>query len=153
MHQGLHHISRRHKIQSTSSLYYFSRDIYLKEISKVLPQNSLILKKLKILGTLYTPGMVAVIEKRAFGVLKVGILRVIAFQDEQVFFGFSTLMAIQSRYNFYVSTEDLDKFETKSYDELHDYYPLTRIGSTSSFRFALHHYISSAVRMREYNQD
>ena len=97
--------------------------------------------------------MVAVIEKRAFGVLKVGILRVIAFQDEQVFFGFSTLMAIQSRYNFYVSTEDLDKFETKLFDELDDYYPLTRIGSTSSFRFALHHYISSARRMREYNQD
>ena len=83
-------------------------------------------------------------KKESLGVLKIGLVRVIGYQNNQVLFGCSTFIAMQSRYNYYVTTEELDTFEIISYDELQDYYPLLRIGSPSGFKFPLHHYISSA---------
>ena len=123
----------------------FTNDIYIRQASLELPNHALILTSLKILGTLYSPGMVLVVNKKSAGEVKVGIIRLIAFNDEKVFFGFSTFLARQSRYSFYVSIEDMDCFEIKSYEDLQDYYPLTRLGSTSSFRFALHNIISSSA--------
>ena len=142
---GLYPVSKFDIPANSSSLadqVKFTNDVYIRQASLELPNHAL---TLKILRTLYSPGMVLVVNKKSAGVVKVGIIRLIAFNDEKVFFGLSTFLARQSRYNFYVSIEDMDCFEIKSYDDLQDYYPLTRLGSTSSFRFALHHFISSSA--------
>ena len=118
-------------------------DNYLMKASEVLDGDGLILTNIKIFGTLYSPGMLVVMEKESFGVLKVGIIRIIAFQGGRVIFGCSKFTAMQSRNNFYVTTENLCKFEFISCDDLQDYYPLIRIGDLNMFRFCLHHYISS----------
>ena len=80
--------------------------------------------------------------KESYGVLKVGIIRIISFKGGRVTFGCSKFTAMQSRNNFYVSTENLSSFEFISYDALEDYYPLQRIGDLNMFKFSLHHYIS-----------
>ena len=72
----------------------FSTDVHIKQVALILPKQSLILKSLKIRGTLYTPGMVAVIEKISQGVSKVGIIRLIVLNGEDVFFGCSTFQAM-----------------------------------------------------------
>ena len=125
-----------------------SNDIFVKSASQVLQGDSLILNNVKIHGTLYSPGMIVVMKKEALGVLKVGLIRIIAFQEGKICFGCSTFLAMQSRYNFYVTREEISMFETINYDDLQDYYPLTRIGTTSAFRFALHHYISCGAEVR-----
>ena len=127
-----------------------SQDLYIRNAKHVLYRDSLILKSVKIYGTLYKPGMIVVMKKQSLGVLKVGLIRIIGFQNDQILFGCSSFIAKQSRYNYYVSTEDQDVFEFISYDNLQDYYPLLRIGTTSAFRFSLHHFISCAEM--EFNQ-
>ena len=119
------------------------KDAYLMKASEILDEDSLILTQIKIFGTLYSPGMVLVMKKESYGVLKVGIIRIISFKGGRVTFGCSKFTAMQSRNNFYVSTENLSSFEFISYDALEDYYPLQRIGDLNKFRFSLHHYISS----------
>ena len=157
-------ISSRHKLAQVCYRYYglfptnkydipadsyklghyiqFSSDIYIQKASKVLISDSLIVKSVKIHGTLYSPGMIVMMKKESFGVLKVGMIRIIAFQESQIWFGCSTYSASQSRYNSYVTTEELSDFETICYDNLQDYYPLLRYGTISGFRFVLHHFIS-----------
>lgn len=119
------------------------RNAHLMKASEMFDEDSLILTNIKIFGTLYSPGMVLVMKKESFGVLQVGIIRIISFQGGRVMFGCSKFTAMQSRNNFYVTTENLDSFEFISYDALEDYYPLLRIGDVNMFRFSLHHYISS----------
>ena len=122
-----------------------STDIHIRQASQVLRSDSLILTNVKIHGTVYSPGMIVVMKKESLGVLKVGLIRIIAFQDDLVYFVCSTFIAMQSRYNFYVTRGEQAPSEIISYDDLQDYYPLLRIGTTTDFRFALHHYISSGA--------
>ena len=120
-----------------------SSDTYIGEASLLLDKDSLILTSLKIYGTLYRPGSIILMKKESLGVLKIGLVRIIAYESNRIFFGCSTYIAMQSRYNFYVTTEELKSFEIISYDNLQDYYPLMKIGTTSGFKFSLHHFISS----------
>ena len=120
-----------------------SSNIYIHQAAQVLHRECLILTNVKIHGTLYNPGMIVVMKKQSLGVLKVGLVRIIALQNKQVFFGCSTYIAMQSRYNYYVTTKDLEAFEIVSGDKLQDYHPLLKIGTMSGFRFPLHHFISS----------
>ena len=120
-------------------------DLHIHQAAQFLQKDCLILRNFKIFGTLYSPGTIVIMKKESLGVLKIGLVRVIGYQNNQVLFGCSTFIAMQSRYNYYVTTEELDTFEIISYDELQDYYPLFRIGSTSGFKFSLHHYISSGM--------
>ena len=120
-----------------------SSDIFIQKVAQVLQGESLILTNVKIHSTLYSPGMILVMRKQSLGVLKVGLVRIIVLQNNQVFFGCSTYTAMQSRYNYYVTTADLEAFEIISYDKLQDYHPLLKIGTMAGFRFPLHHFISS----------
>ena len=126
------------------SYLHTSSDSFVHQAAQHLQKDCLILRNMKIFGTLYSPGAIIVMKKESLGVLKVGLVKIIAFQNNQALFGCSTYIAKQSRYNFYVTTDELEEFEIISYDELQDYYPLLRIGSPSGFKFPLHHYISSA---------
>ena len=50
--------------------------------------------------------------------------------------------AEQSRLNFYITAEKVMDTELVALKSLHDYYPLKKVGHISSFKFALHHFIS-----------
>ena len=110
---------------------------------RMVEDDALILKSLKIYGTEYIPGMLLVLGKESHGVLKVGLIRLITLRDESVSFGCSVFISKQSRDNYYVSTEDSNLFEMTSYEALQDYHPLLRVGPVWGFKFSLHHFISS----------
>ena len=63
------------------------RNAHLMKASEMFDEDSLILTNIKIFGTLYSPGMVLVMKKESFGVLQVGIIRIIIFQGGRVMFG------------------------------------------------------------------
>ena len=72
------------------------KDAYLMKASEILDEDSLILTNIKIFGTLYSPGMVLVMKKESYGVLKIGIIRIISFKGGRVTFGCSKFTAMQS---------------------------------------------------------
>ena len=117
-------------------------DSFLRMYLTTLDNSALILKKVKIYGTLYLPGNVLVLKKMSSGTLKVGLLRNISFFEEEISFGVTTFMAQQNRYNFYVTMELLSEFEKVMYKDLQDYYPLQKYGTVDVFSFPLHHFIS-----------
>ena len=128
-----------------------------KEIMKINPEpflqsflakfkpDVLVPAKLRIFGTIYEPGMVLVLSKQDFGeVMKVGLLRAIAIDQEQVIFGCVCYEAWLSSDGFYVTTKKISELEVKSLSELADHQPLHRIGSADNFSFCLHHYVTSS---------
>ena len=117
-------------------------DPFLKLYLRKLNLNALVLKNIKIYGTLYIIGNVLVLMKLSPGTLKVGLIKAISFHEEEVNFGVTTFVALQNRYNFYVTTEKMSDFETLNYKDLQDYYPLQRYGALDAFSFPLHHYVS-----------
>ena len=102
-----------------------------------------LLTYVKVFGTLYSIGDVVIIDKLSHGTLKVGLIQFIALHGREVYFCCSCFRAEQSRYNFYVSTEEMSTAEIVGLKNIHDYFKLKRVGSISSFRFSLHHFISS----------
>lgn len=117
-------------------------DPFLARYLSGLDPNSLVLKKVKILGTLYIPGRILVLDKSSPGELKVGLLKTISFYEGQVNFGVETFITQLNEYNFYVSVKKLSNFAKVDYKDLLDYYPLQRYGSLDSFSFPLHHFVS-----------
>ena len=117
-------------------------DAFISEFLLTLNQDSLVLKQIRIYGTLYIPGNVIVIKKVSPGTLKAGILKCIAFYEGIVSFGVSSFIIQQNRYNLYVTTKKVSDFETIQYQDLHDYYPMQRHGTLDSFSITLHHFIS-----------
>ena len=107
-----------------------------------LDPKSLYPSKVIILGTSYEPGMVLILKKIDFGLLKVGILKGLNVKSNKVMFACSTFECTQSKYGYYVSTKLLSDFECVMYTELWDYHPLHRIGTPQAFIFTLHHFIS-----------
>ena len=117
-------------------------DAFISKFLLTLNQDSLVLKQIRIYGTLYIPGNVIVIKKVSPGTLKAGILKVIAFYEGVVSFAVSSFIIQQNRYNLYVTTKKVSDFETVRYQDLHDYCPLQRHGTLDSFSISLHHFIS-----------
>ena len=119
-------------------------DPFLKMFMSKLSQNALVPAKIKVFGTNYEPGAVLVLAKTGFGeIMRVGVLRAIAVENDQVVFGYTCLEAQQSKHGFYVTTKQLSNFEMCKISELADHQPLQKIGPAESFRFCLHHYISN----------
>ena len=118
----------------------FLRNFMLKFSPEVLvPVN------IKIFGTSYDPGMVLVLTKEDCGeVMKVGILRAIAVDKEEVFLGVVSFEAQRSQHGYFVTTKQVNSFEIVNHSQLADYSPLQRIGPADTFRFCLHHYVSSS---------
>ena len=119
-----------------------SSDPFLLKFLESLNTNALVLKKIKIYGTLYIPGNVLVLEKVSPGTLKAGVIRAISFNNDVVCFGVSSFIVQQNRYNFYVTTQKVSEFEKVKYEDLQDYYPLQKFGNLDAFSTSLHHYIS-----------
>ena len=126
------------------SLKYQTSDQFLTRYLSRVSTSSLILKKIKILGTLYSPGSILVLKKLEPGALEVGLLKTISFHEEKVSFGVEAFLVKLNKYNFYVSVEKVSEFVKVDYDDLLDYYPLKRYGSLLSFSFPLHHFISES---------
>ena len=117
-------------------------DRFLSRYLSTLNGRALVLKNIKIFGTLYVPGNILVLEKLSPGTLKVGLLKAISFYEDTVNFGVEVFTVLQNRYNFYITTAKVSEFEKVDYQDLQDYYPLQRYGPVDSFSFPLHHYVS-----------
>ena len=119
-------------------------DKFLQRYLNSLNSKSLILKKVKVFGTLYSPGNILILKKELPGTLEVGLLRTISFYEEQVNFGIETFLVQLNKFNIFVTVEKLSEFQKVDYKNLHDYYPLQRHGTMDSFSFSLHHFISES---------
>ena len=117
-------------------------DRFLGRYLLTLNGSALVLKNIKIFGTLYVTGNILVLKKLSPGTLKVGLLRAISFYEDKVNFGVEVFTVLQNRYNFYVTTSRVSEFEKVDYHDLQDYYPLQRYGPIDAFSFPLHHYVS-----------
>ena len=95
-----------------------------------------------MIGTKYEAGMVLVLDKRSFGELTVGLLKVIAYWKEQVYFGCMVFEAVQSKLGFYVTSKKIKNLEVVNHSNLADHHPLHRIGAAERFSFSLHHFVS-----------
>ena len=117
-------------------------DRFLARYVLTLNKSALVLKNIKIFGTLYVTGNILVLKKMSPGTLKVGLLRAISIYEDRVNFGVEVFMVLQNRFNFYVTTSRVSVFEKVDYQDLQDYYPLQRYGPIDAFSFPLHHYVS-----------
>ena len=118
-------------------------DPMLKEYISSLDPKALVPKYVKIFDTQYQAGKVVVLKKLSHGLLKIGLIRSLSFNGKVVNFCLTTFEASQSKFGFYVTTKYLSSFEAVDFDNLLDYYPLEIVGTTESFSFILHHFVSS----------
>ena len=119
-----------------------SSDSFMVEFLRKFQENTVVPKKIKIWGTNYEPGMLVVIRKELFGELTVGLLKALAVTDNKVVFGCETFLANQASYNYYVSVKKIKSMEIVDVENLSDHHPLLRVGTSTNFSFALHHFIS-----------
>ena len=74
-------------------------------------EEALLVRQLKVYGTLYTAGMIVVLRKPRFGELNVGVIEVLLVSDRRVFFYCKSYRALQSRHNYYISQERCNHFQ------------------------------------------
>ena len=129
---------------TTKDVLCIVKDNSLKVFYSKLGSNALVLKKVKIYGTMYACGKVVVIENLKHGLLKVGMIRAMCFDDD-VQFLVTSYNARQSRFGYYVTTEVVVKDESIAYLSLYDYYPLDVTGVSGCYTFSLHHFIRSSI--------
>ena len=91
---------------------------------------------------MYNVGSVIVIDKLSHGNLKVELIRLIVNHEGGIYCCCTSFVAEQSRFNFYITAEKGMDTELVALKSLHHYYPLKKVGHISSFKFALHHFIS-----------
>ena len=103
---------------------------------------SLLMNKVKVFGTTYSPGKAVVMNKDNFGELSVGLIKIIILSDNKVYFLCKTVKIFQDRHNFYIFKEVISENVWLAQDDLLDYYPLTCYGSASNMRLVLHHFVS-----------
>ena len=76
------------------SYLHTTSDSFVHQAAQYLQKDCLILRNMKIFGTLYSPGAIVVMKKESFGVLKVGLVKIIAFKNNEALFGCSTYLAM-----------------------------------------------------------
>ena len=96
---------------------------------------------MKVFGTKFEIDSIIVIKKSDFGELKIGVVKSIAFHEEQVHFVCKIFLASQSKYGYYITTSIFNELELVSLSELADHHPLKKVGLAEKFCFSLHHYI------------
>ena len=126
------------------SMQFQTSDKFLERYLSSVNSNSLILTKVKIFGTQYSPGNILILKKELTGTLEVGLLKTISFYQDKVNFGIESFLVQLNKYNYYVTIEQLSNFEKVDYQSLLDYYPLQRHGTLDSFSFSLHHFVSES---------
>ena len=119
-----------------------TKDDFQRRFLASLIQNAYYPAKVTVLGTLYQPGMILIMKKESFGVLKVRLLKAISVKDKNVLFGCSSFECKQSKFGYYVTTKVLTDFECIRYRDIGDYHPVHRIGTLDTFVFALHNSVS-----------
>ena len=129
---------------TTKDVLCIVKDNSLKVFYSKLGSNALVLKKVKIYSTMYACGKVVVIENLKHGLLKVGMIRAMCFDDD-VQFLVTSYNARQSRFGYYVTSEVVVKDESIAYVSLCDYYPLDVTGVSGFYTFGLHHFIRSSI--------
>ena len=97
---------------------------------------------MKVHGTSYLVGNVVVLKKENAGELEVGLIQVIVYSGNKLHFLVKTHVARQNKYNLYISQDGRSERLWVRLENLLDYYPLTCLGSSGSFRFVLHHFVS-----------
>lgn len=105
-------------------------------------KDSLILNKVKVYGTTYKPGKAVVLKKESIGELSVGLIKIMVFFENKLYFLCKCLQMMQSNHNFYLSQGVTAENVWVLQDQLLDYYPLTCYGSPPNLRLVLHHFIS-----------
>lgn len=120
-------------------------DDFMKYFMSTFDEEALVPVKISIYGTSYEPGNVLVLEKGDVGEMTVGVLKAIAFFKGEVFFGCTMFEARQSVNGYYVTIKKVRNFYKQSYNKLADHNPLLRVGSSDSFCFSLHHFVSKSV--------
>ena len=128
---------------SVSDILRINNETEMKNYYLGLNRQALVPKPLLIFGTKFQTGNVIIIKKESFGSLKVGMIRSMSFCDNEVNFAVATFIANQSKHGFYVTTKALSSCERVDFQSLLDYHPLEMIGSSKSFLFTLHHYVSA----------
>ena len=103
---------------------------------------SLLVESVKVYGTSYKLGNVVVLDKKQFGELFLGVIKLMVFSNKKLQLYCSSIRALQSRHNFYMTQEPSNENIWITLENIKDYYPLTLIGKPNSFRISLHHFIS-----------
>lgn len=132
-----------HEAASISELKVMKNDVrdeFVRNLS--IGEDALLPTNVTVFGTKYEAGMVLVLDKRSFGELTVGLLKVIAYWKEQVYFGCTVFEAVQSKLGFYVTSKKIKNLEVVNHSKLADHHPLHRIGTAERFSFSLHHFVS-----------
>ena len=109
-----------------------------------LSQAALLPVSVTVFGTKYEAGMILALKKNYVGEMTVGIIKVIAFWNEQVTFGCAVYEAFQTKHGYYVSSKKIKNLEVVNQSNLADHQPLHRIGSAERFKFSLHHFVSQS---------
>jgi hypothetical protein len=131
---------------SVRDLKNMTSDSLMRQFMEQFESDVLIPVKITIHGTDYEPGMLLVIEKSDFGEIKVGVLKAIAFHENEVYFGCSVFISCLSINGYYVSVKNTGVFDIVKYSSLADHHPLHRVGTVDRFCFSLHHYLSNSFQ-------
>ena len=116
--------------------------LLIKITSEKFDKNSLILEEVKVHGTSYVMGNVVVLKKENAGELEVGLIQIMVHSENKLHFLVKTHIARQNKFNLYISQSSQSERLWVQLEDLLDYYPLTCLGSSGSFRFVLPHFIS-----------
>ena len=104
--------------------------------------DSLILNKVKVFGTCYTLGSAVFLRKQYFGEYQVGVIKGIILFQNGLFFLCRVALVAQNEHNIYQSTHIESENVWVQLEKLLDYYPVTTVGSQTSFKLLMHHFVS-----------
>ena len=115
---------------------------YLEMFIPQVQSQALIPKSVTILGKRFESGMIVITSKPSFGKLTVGLIKAVAVNCDKVLFFCDMFIALQSKFNYYVTECKISDNLVGHFINLCDNTPLVKYGTSERFIFPLHHYIS-----------